>query len=489
MERISRKKHSPVGVRRWRLFPRNSLTRRWITHVFVVILTFLLVLQVLFTFMLHYYYYQSVENALDSRAQLYQRTMEMTSIAETANWSTGSRELIAYFTDKDKMELQVLDSTGNVLLSSTGFVPADSRPPQDFDLARAEENGQSVWRGRNTAGEKVMAKTVLQTDPNGAVVGALRYVVSLSLVDRQLVLLSLLLLGFILLIIFFVSMSGVYFVSSIVNPVAAVSHTAHRIALGEYGVRLDKHYDDEIGRLCDSINFMAREIGTAEQMKNEFISSVSHELRTPLTAIKGWSDTLQAAPEDRTLVSQGLAVIGKEVTRLSGLVEELLDFSRVESGRITLHLGLVSVLAELEEAVFLFRDRAARAGVSLEYRPCEELPPVMGDADRIKQVLINILDNAVKYSRAGDRVRIEAAVLPIGVQIVISDTGIGIEPDKLAKVTQKFYQTDSANPGSGIGLAVADEIIRLHNGRMEIDSELNVGTTVTVTLPTAERNG
>ncbi len=467
-----------------RLFPRNSLTRRWLTHVFAVIVGFLLVLQVLFTLMLRYYYYQSVESALDSRAALYQRTMEMTASAETANWDTGSRELITYFTEKDKMELQVLGVSGKVLLSSNGFVPSETAVPMDFRLALKSEDGEGRWRGR-VGGEQAMALTVLQKDQSGEVVGALRYVVSLTLVNRQVALLSLLLFGFILLIVFFMTLSGVYFINSIVNPVAAVSHTARRIAMGEYGVRLDKHYDDEIGRLCDSINFMAGEIGAAEQVKNEFISSVSHELRTPLTAIKGWSETLQAAPEDRELTAQGLAVIGKEATRLSGLVEELLDFSRMESGRITLKKTKLDMLAELEEAVFLFRDRAARAGVRLEYCPCDTLPPVMGDADRVKQVLVNILDNAVKYSHPDDRVRVEAAAMPQGVQIVISDTGIGIEPDKLAKVREKFYQSDPGNPGSGIGLALADEIVRLHNGTLEIDSELGIGTAVTVTLPSA----
>ncbi len=480
MERIKRVLNLPK-----KLFPRNSLTRRWITHVFAVVVVFLLVLQVLFTLMLRYYYYQSVESALDSRAALYQRTMEMTATAETANWDTGSRELIAYFTDKEKMELQVLGVSGKVLLSSNGFVPNETVAPMDFRLALQSENGEGRWRG-NVEGEQTMALTVLQKDADGEVVGALRYVVSLTLVNRQVLLLSLLLFGLILLIVFFVSLSGVYFVNSIVNPVAAVSHTARRIAMGEYDVRLDKHYDDEIGRLCDSINFMAGEIGAAEQVKNEFISSVSHELRTPLTAIKGWSETLQAAPEDQALASQGLAVIGKEATRLSGLVEELLDFSRMESGRITLKLAKLDILAELEEAVFLFRDRAARAGIRLEYCPCEALPPVMGDADRIKQVLVNILDNAVKYSRPDDRVRVEAAAMPQGVQIVISDTGIGIEPEKLERVREKFYQTDPGNPGSGIGLALADEIVRLHNGQLEIDSELGVGTAVTVMLPTAQ---
>ena len=480
MERIKRELSLPK-----KLFPRNSLTRRWLTHVFAVVVVFLLVLQVLFTLMLRYYYYQSVESALDSRAALYQRTMEMTSIAEATNWNTGSRELIAYFTDKDKMELQVLGAGGKVLLSSGGFVPNETVAPMDFRLALQSEDGEGRWRG-NVEGEQTMALTVLQKDADGEVVGALRYVVSLTLVNRQVVLLSLLLFGLILLIVFFVSLSGLYFINSIVNPVAAVSHTARRIAMGEYDVRLDKHYDDEIGRLCDSINYMAGEIGAAEQVKNEFISSVSHELRTPLTAIKGWSETLQAAPEDRELTAQGMAVIGKEATRLSGLVEELLDFSRMESGRITLKLTKLDILAELEEAVFLFRDRAARAGVRLEYCPCDSLPPVTGDADRVKQVLVNILDNAVKYSRPDDRVRVEAAAMPQGVQIVISDTGIGIEPEKLAKVREKFYQTDPGNPGSGIGLALADEIVRLHNGQLEIDSELGVGTAVTVTLPFAQ---
>lgn len=477
MERMKRLRALPK-----KLLVHNSLTRRWLTHVFAVIVVFLLVLQVLFTLMLRYYYYQSVESALDSRAALYQRTMEMTASAEDADWNAGSRELIAYFTDKDKMELQVLGAGGKVLLSSNGFVPDETAVPMDFRQALQSEDGEGRWRG-SVEGEQTMALTVLQKNADGAVVGALRYVVSLTLVNRQVVLLSLLLFGFILLIVFFVTLSGVYFINSIVNPVAAVSHTARRIAMGEYDVRLDKHYDDEIGRLCDSINYMAGEIGAAEQVKNEFISSVSHELRTPLTAIKGWSETLQAAPEDRELTSQGMAVIGKEATRLSGLVEELLDFSRMESGRITLKVAKLDVLAELEEAVFLFRDRAARAGIRLEYCPCETLPPVTGDADRIKQVLVNILDNAVKYSRPDDRVRVEAAAMPQGVQIVISDTGIGIEPEKLAKVREKFYQTDPGNPGSGIGLALADEIVRLHGGQLEIDSELGVGTAVTVTLP------
>lgn len=463
---------------------RNSLTRRWIRNAFGIIVVFLLLLEGAFAFMLRYYYYQSVQSALESRAELYRRTLELSESTESQTWQARSRDLIAHFTDKDKMELQVLDAKGSVLLSSTGFVPM---LVQGRGKAQALASGNRLWQGHNEAGEPIMALTVDETDTTGVRIGALRYVVSLRMVNRQIWLLSLVIFGFIMLVVFFVSLSGSYFIRSIVNPVTAIGRTAQRIAMGEYDARLEKRYDDEIGDLCDTINFMAEEIGATEKVKNEFLSSVSHELRTPLTAIKGWSETLQTAPEDRELVSRGLAVIGKEAERLSGLVEELLDFSRMESGHIVLKRQRLDVLAELEEAVFLFRDRTTRAGLSLEYSGGEELLPVMGDPARLRQVFVNLLDNAVKYTPRGGRIRVEAAQLPGRVQVVISDTGVGIAPEELPRVRQKFYQTDPANPGSGIGLALVDEIVRLHGGRMEMDSEPGVGTAVTVLLPVAEQ--
>ncbi len=462
---------------------RGSLTGRWLRNAFGIIVVFLLLLLLLFSIMLRFYYYESVLSAVESRAELYQRTLELSGESETQPWASRSRELITYFTDKDKMELQVLDADGRVLLSSTGFVPADEPQPADFEEALAADDGQGVFRGQNSTGESVMAVTVLETDGQGQPIGALRYVVSMTQINRQIWLMIMLLLGVMLLIVFFVALSGSYFINSIVNPVTDIGRTARRIATGEYNARLEKHYDDEIGDLCDTINFMAGEIGAAEKVKNEFISSVSHELRTPLTAIKGWSETLQAAPDDRELTAQGLAVIGKEAERLSGLVEELLDFSRMESGHIKLRREPLDVLAELEEAVFLYGDKAARAGIRLEYCEGEQLPPVVGDGDRLKQVFVNLLDNSIKYSRSGDRVRVEAVCLSNTVQIVISDTGVGIAEEELPRVRQKFYQTDPNNPGSGLGLALVDEIVRLHDGTLDIESEQGVGTTVTVTLP------
>lgn len=465
-----------------RLAPQNGLTSRWLRNAFCLIVASLLVLQILFSILLRYYYYQSVENALQQRAEVYHRTMEIYWGPDTVLTDDISREMIAYYNDKDKIELQVLDAEGDVKLSSTGFVPANSTAP-DFAEAVKAEDGVGIWRGRTASGESVMALTMLETDAEGTPLGAFRYVVSLSAVDRQIAFWWALLLGLMLLIIFFVSLSGLYFINSIVAPVSAINKTARRIAMGEYDVRLEKRYNDEIGELCDTINFMAGEIATAEKMKNEFISSVSHELRTPLTAIKGWTETLQDENVDPELTAQGLTIIGKEAQRLTGIVEDLLDFSRMECGRIALRPTQLDLQAELQEAVFLMQDKAARQGVRVEYVERQPLPWVRGDGARIKQVFVNLLDNAVKYSRSGDRVRVETAVVSGRAQIVISDTGVGIPPEKLPLVTRKFYQAEPGASGAGIGLAVAEEIIRLHGGSLEIDSEPNVGTTVTVWLP------
>ena len=248
--------------------------------------------------------------------------------------------------------------------------------------------------------------------------------------------------------------------------------------------RLEKENDDEIGELCDVINYMAGELSKAEQLKNDFISSVSHELRTPLTAIKGWAETIRASgTSDPLILNKGVEVISNECERLSGLVEDLLDFSRMQSGHLRLHMEKTDILAELEEAYVMYKEIAAKDGIRLEYRAPEQLPPVMADANRLKQVFINIIDNAVKYSSRGDLVRIEASSHDIYVQVAVKDTGCGIAAQDLGKVKERFYKANKTVRGSGIGLAVADEIIKQHNGILEIDSKENIGTVVTIVLP------
>ncbi len=235
-------------------------------------------------------------------------------------------------------------------------------------------------------------------------------------------------------------------------------------------------------QLCDAINDMAGELGAAERMKNDFISSVSHELRTPLTAIKGWAETLQVGADPRT-EEKGMGVIIRESERLSGLVEELLDFSRLQNGRMRLLVERLDLIAELDEAVYLFTDRARTERKELHYEETAQLAPVYGDRNRIRQVFVNILDNALKYTGEGGSVTVTPQEDGGFVQVTVADTGCGIPAEHLPNVKKKFYKANQLVRGSGIGLAVADEIITMHGGILEIASEEGVGTSVAIRLP------
>lgn len=467
---------------------RRGITRRWTTNVLAGIVLLLVLVEIAAIAAVRYYYYQNVENALELRARQAYNTFSLYVSSPTFDFETGAWDFVEAFRDKEKMELQVINADGEAVVSSSGFVPQEQTMP-DYELAKTAEDQMGVWHGRTADGESVMAMSVVIRDGQQNVLGSVRYIVSLELVNRQLLIFSVLMLLFGLAIVFFVMLSSTYFVNTIVSPVAEIGRAARRIALGDYDFRIEKKYDDEIGDLCDTINYMAGEISAAEQMKNDFISSVSHELRTPLTAIKGWSETLrEGGAGDAEMTAKGLEVISDEAERLSGIVEELLDFSRMQSGHISMQFTRMDLLAELEEAVVLFRDRAKREGIGLIYVEAAELPPIVGDRDRLKQVFINIIDNAIKYSNPGDRVRVEAADMGAHVQVVISDSGVGIAKADLPNVKNKFYKANRTRPGSGIGLALADEIVRRHKGKLEIESEEGVGTTVTITLPAAAKD-
>ena len=281
--------------------------------------------------------------------------------------------------------------------------------------------------------------------------------------------------------------SGLFFIKSIVRPIRVVSTTARKIALGDFKSTIKVEENDEIGELCDTINYMANELSSAEEMKNDFISSVSHELRTPLTAICGWGETVKSAVgSDDELVSRGIEVILGEADRLSSLVEELLDFSRMQNGRLSVNTRPTDATALLTAAANMYTELARRQGIDLDFTAPEFNATVMGDPDRLKQVFINIIDNAVKYTQNGGQVLVTETLEEACVKIVVKDTGVGIPEQDLDHVKEKFFKSNKTVRGSGIGLAVADEIIKQHQGLLFLESVEGLGTTVTIVLPLYE---
>ena len=286
-----------------------------------------------------------------------------------------------------------------------------------------------------------------------------------------------------------VFISNLLFINNVVEPVAVVSEATKRISAGGYGVQVENKYDDELGELVDNINDMSLKIGQNERMKSEFISSVSHELRTPLTAINGWGETILEDPTgDPEQLRRGIRIILNESRRLSTMVEELLDFSKMEDGRFTLRIEQVDLQAEFEDAIFTYQELFRQEGIDLEYDMGEgDLPLIPGDPERLKQVFCNILDNAAKHGGAGKR--IAASVTREGDwQVVrVRDFGPGIPEAELPFVKQKFYKGTSKARGSGIGLAVCDEIINLHGGTFAIGNAEGGGAVATICLPGSNR--
>ena len=282
----------------------------------------------------------------------------------------------------------------------------------------------------------------------------------------------------------YVVLVNLWFRSFVTDPIKRLTDMAHTIADGSYGTQEEIAVENEIGELTGSINEMSKKIAVADKARTEFISQVSHELRTPLTAILGWSETIayDSAVQGDSL--RGINIISKEAERLTGMVSELLEFTRIQDGRFNLRIELIDITAELEDAMFTYGELMKQAGIEVRYTPPEsEIPLIPGDPERLKQVFLNLLDNASKHGGDGKKIDVSLSNDNDFVYISVRDYGHGIPADELPHVKEKFYKGSSKNRGTGIGLAVCDEIITRHNGLLDVENAENGGCRVKIMLP------
>lgn len=481
VEYSNKEKHGFFGGSR-------SIAMRWTVNTLSVVAIILVVVNVSIYYFTRQYYYGSAKSYVVSEANTAE--MVLTRLYEnlSLNYTTEVREFIENFEKKEQMEMMAINRSGKVTLSSSGFSPESEYYMPDYEQALKSEDGLGVFLGENE-GENILAVTIV-ISRQSTTISALRFVSSLERVDDQLSVIMTIALGISCFLLVIVIMMGAYFVKSICVPLAQISQTAKKLATGDFSERIPVTSRDEIGQLSAAFNDMANELENSEQIKNDFISSVSHELRTPLTAIKGWSETLASGYDPETF-SKGMKVIVGETIRLERMVEELLDFSRIQSGRFTMQMAVIDVIAELEDALLIYNDEAKKENITLSYNEPDFMCAVNGDKNRLRQVFINIIDNALKYTESGGSVEVLAETQQNKNQsfvvISVADTGVGIAADDLPKVKQKFYKANNNKHGSGIGLAVADEIVSMHGGTLEVESELGVGTTVTIALPLVQK--
>lgn len=483
------RKPGKKGERASRKKKNKGLRGRWLTHTVGPVSILAAVCVVIITACFAVYYYSNMQADLSHRAKT---TTEFFANYTGQSYNEYYQSCISYarsFEDKNTIELQFISTGGRIVASSYGQWAGKNPTTPDVQNAMDTQKIAS-YLGRDPAtGERIMAVSSPMIYRNGEVIGVLRYVTSMKLVDRQLAFAALIALGAGALFVLVVIISSSFYIRSILEPVAEITATAKRIAGGSYGVQIKSQYDDEIGELAQTINDMSNKINQNEKLQTEFISSLSHELRTPLTAISGWSETLLSGDAlDPEETRRGIAIIQRESRRLTEMVTELLDFTRMEDGRMTLNVEMTDLRAEFEDTVYMYGSRLRQEGIALRVLDNDDdIPEIPCDPKRMRQVLLNILDNAAKHGGEGKVIEASMALEGENIVIRIRDYGPGIPEDELPLVKKKFFKGSSKARGSGIGLAVCDEIVEMHGGRLDLENAPGGGTLVTIRLPAAEQ--
>lgn len=463
-----------------------GIQSRIISNFGIVILLLVTIIELILIIVISNYYIGGVEQILKDRVTI---TAEFLN-SDNSYFSTEEKARSLFQRSKstyeDKFLVQFIDNNKNLILDSNGF--SDNIEINTADVNAAFENKIVLHRSVNSSTGENMLAASRPLFRYSRVDGVIRFVISLEDVEVQIqkfISLSIVIGLFIIAIFIIIS---IFISNTIVYPIKQLNETAKCYARGNFDIKAEKNYDDEVGVLADTMNFMAGEIKNSEQIKNEFISSISHELRTPLTSIKGWSETLQTSEvysKDSDLAI-GLNIISSEAFRLQNMVEELLDFSRYQAGNLKIQKRVINLKEVITEVYKQFSNKRTNLELICDLKGEDTL--IFGDRDRLKQVYINLVSNAIKFTPDDGKVELIVTGYADRLETAVIDNGVGINKEDLPKITKKFFKGSNSVQGSGIGLSIVSEIIKIHDGKLEIESEIGEGSIFRIIYPAYVEN-
>lgn len=460
---------------------KKGMRRQIVLHYILVVFVALLLVEVIFLLAIRTYYYDSVYSKIKFQLSTVEEFYKVGYSNE--NSPVQLQWLLEKFAQANT-ELEILSLKGDILASSTPFQP--NRTITTSDVPEAVGGSVGRWVGRQAGTNESVMAVSKKLQFNGGDTYVLRYLTSMERINKDLLNLTLASISIGAASMAIVMLLSFGLANSIVKPLNNITAVSAQMAKGRFTTRIKGDYKYEIGDLASTLNYMAEEIIRSNQIKDDFISSISHELRTPLTSIKGWSETLISGGYDPEETKLGVSIISRESDRLIGLVEEILDFSKLQQNEMKLTIGFVDIKVVLQETILNIWAKAEKKRIRLLLE-CEEAIFIKGDANRLKQVFLNLVDNAVKFSPEDSSIVLSAHRLSAKeMAVVVRDSGIGISEAHLDRVRDRFFQVDTLNGGTGLGLAISQQIVELHNGKLEMDSELGQGTQVTVILPVIE---
>ncbi|GAA0087130.1 ATP-binding protein [Clostridium sp. CTA-7] len=456
----------------------KSIKNELLKGIFIIIFSTVMFLNILLMIFIRKYYYDNTEDLLKNRIQVsinfYTKYFSSKSLAETIYDNVDT------FWNDNNAQVEIFDSEGNLLMDSIGI--NDSKLINTPDITKAIKGEAARWIGKvDYYDSKVMAVSYpLIID--GEIIGVIRFITSLEAIDMVITNIILIFFAISIVVLILGIVLSILLSNSIINPIKYLNKVAEKMGSGNLGIRSNLNSENEIGQLSNTLNFMANEIEKREQLKNEFISSVSHELRTPLTAIKGWTITLNNDETDKETLKLGFEIIEKETDRLSSMVEDLLDFSRLINEKITLDLKSINIIEFMNHIESFIKPRAKREGINLKF-VTEAEGCMCVDSNRLKQVFINLLDNSFKFTEEEGSIIFTTIKINDKIKFIIEDNGCGISDEDLPRVKEKFFKGKNSKSQSGIGLSICDEIIKLHKGIFNIYSKLGIGTKIEIIIP------
>ena len=466
---------------------RMGLRRRWLWNTAAVVASVGLVCALAVTVLFALTDYSNLHANLRLRAETAAEALNGVQNQEYEDFYQTCLDAVQSFSQRNTLEVQFVDPEGNVLSTSYGIPTTSALETPEIAEAVRTRGAQDYFGKDPETGKRILAVSAPIIYRNGEVIGVLRFVTATRRMEQH--------IGAVLAVSLLAAagltgatlLSNNYCIRSILLSVAEITQKARRIAGGTYGIQIEILSHDELGELAEAINDLSNQLSQNEKMQSEFISSLSHELRTPLTAITGWSETLLGGDTLDAETARGMRIILREARRLTEMVVDLLDFTRMQDGRMTLNVEPADIRSEFEDTVYMYSSRLVQEGITLELEENDQdIPEIPCDAKRLRQVFLNVLDNAAKHGGEGKRILASMHYDGSTVLFRIRDFGPGIPEDELSLVKKKFYRGSSKTRGTGIGLAVCEEIVTMHGGTLTLENAEGGGTLVTIALPAAQ---
>ncbi|MEA1852723.1 HAMP domain-containing sensor histidine kinase [Cytobacillus sp. FSL W7-1323] len=450
----------------------------WLTVTIAILIT------IVYSYILSYLFYEKlyVENVEDT---LLEEGLALASDYKGGEISTDLKEKVAWYNDKSETDIIMVDNARELSACFPFEMKYDS-------LINGEEReqllkGNPIYKTgfEERFDTRIMGVIIPLLDDNrlAGIIYVYLPLEKISDITQDFAYLWML-AAFIFLL--FAIMTGTFLIKRMTSPLMEMKLAAEQVSRGNYNVQLSTNQQDEIGELASAFNSMATSIQKEDDRKREFLANVSHELRTPISYVKGYSDALKSGlvtnEEDH---EKYLALIYREATRMERLVGDLLDLSKLETDDYRLVKAPIPLAQLLEDVVQKYSPRIKRKGLSIEV----DLDPdiiIIADEGRIEQIMQNIFDNAIRYTDEGTLL-LDLFQTEDGCCIQLEDSGIGIPEEDLDKIRQRFYRVNKARTradgGTGLGLAIVEKLVHLHEGRLLIQSEYNIGTTIQIILP------